>query len=264
MKKQALNTIVFTNTIGIPEKFYPKPASAFIPDWYKDMESYIYKEKAPNGRGQTNATIKRCMPVFDAITAGNILTTYTDVYVSQKKAKYADQNYFEKTGKTKFLTKDQIKKKKLKESNPYYEWPSYMPIEFHIIEQAPSHPNNNGHIEYPKWVSPWGIKTPTGYSTLFIPPMHHPSIFTILEGVVDTDTYTSPVNFPFVLKDTSFEGLIPAGTPMAQVIPFKRDSWSMKIGDITDAEKLYKDHILLRTRLFDSYKSQFRATKEYK
>jgi predicted membrane-bound spermidine synthase len=148
---------------------------------------------------------------------------------------------------------------------PWYEWPSFGPIDFHPVEQAPNHPNRKGHqTSYPKWINPWSIKTPAGYSVLFIQPMHRESIFTILPGIVDTDQYNAPVNFPFVLNNIQFEGLIPAGTPIAQVIPFKRESWEMKIGTQEDLENQNKTTIRLRTRFFDSYKSQFRQLKEYK
>lgn len=259
-----VNNIIFTDSVGVPEKFKPQPASLFVPDWYKNMDSYRSGDKKPDGSGQTSATIKRCMPVFDAITAGYIIISYVDVYVSQKEAFYADQDYHIKTGKTKSLTKAQIKKRNLRETIPYYEWPTYAPISFHPLEQAPEHPSNTGHILYPKWINPWSIKTPPGYSTLFVAPMHQPSVFRILEGVVDTDQYDSPVNFPFVLNDITYEGLIPAGTPIAQVIPFRRESWEMEMGSIKNAKSQFETTQTLRTKFFDSYKSQFRQPKEYK
>jgi hypothetical protein len=227
--------ITFTNTKNVPEEYAPKPATASVPDWYKNLESYIGDEKKPTGEGGTSATIKRCMPVFDAIINGYILYTYTDVWISQK------------------------------DNMPWYEWPSFGPIEFHPVEQAPNHPNRNGHqASYPKWINPWAIQTPPGYSVLITQPMHRESVFTILPGIVDTDQYNAPVNFPFVLNNIEYEGLIPAGTPMAQVIPFKRDSWEMNFGSLQDLEKQNKTTIRLRTKFFDSYKSQFRQPKEYK
>jgi hypothetical protein len=225
--------IIFTDVLGVPEEYKPKSSNKFIPEWYKNMSSYINDSKKPNGSGGTLGTIKRCMPVFDAITNGYIITTYVDVYVSNN------------------------------DNLPYYEWPSFNPISWHPVEQAPTHPTYN-EVPYPKWINPWGIKTPKGYSTLFVPPFHRESIFTILPGIVDTDEYTSPVNFPFVLNDIKFEGLIPAGTPIAQVIPFKRESWEMSLGNKQDIENQNKINVLLRTKLFDSYKTFFRSTKEYK
>jgi hypothetical protein len=230
-----MTQIIFTNTLNVPDEYKPKPATASVPEWYKELPSYMNGEKKPTGNGNTTGTIKRCMPVFDAITNGYIIYTYTDIWISQK------------------------------DEMPWYEWPSFEPIQWHPVEQAPNHPNRNGHqTSYPKWINPWSIQTPPGYSTLFIQPMHRESVFTILPGIVDTDQYNSPVNFPFVLNNIQYEGLIPAGTPMAQVIPFKRESWEMSIGTQEDFEKQNKTTIRLRTRFFDSYKSQFRQPKEYK
>ena len=224
--------IIFTKTVPIADYYYPKPASEFIPDWYKNINSYMNEEKKPVN-GKTTATIKKCMPVFDSLISGYIITTYVDVYVEQK------------------------------DGAPYYQWAAAEPIQWHPVEQAPNHPAQNG-APYPKWVNPWAIKTPKGYSALFMPPVHRDSVFSILEGIVDTDNYNAPVNFPFVLNDVKYEGLIPAGTPMAQVIPFKREAWKMEIGEESNLIEQTKTTNLLKTRFFDSYKTFFRQPKEYK
>jgi len=237
--------IVFTNTMGIEEIFPPEPASKNIPDWYKNLESYIGGEKKPSGEGNTTGTIKRCMPVFDVMNSGYILKTPADVFISQRETFDEEGNV---NGKI-----------------PWYEWANFGLIQFHPIEQAPNHPNRNGHKEsYPKWINPWGIKTPPGYSVLFVQPFHRESVFTILPGVVDTDQYASPVNFPFVLNNINFEGLIPAGTPVAQVIPFQREEWQMEIGKQENLEEVNKVTTKLRTRFFDSYKAQYRQEKIYR
>lgn len=234
--------IKFTDTLQIMgEEFFPKPASDFIPNWYKDLDSYMNKEKKPLGDGNTSGTIKRCMPVFDVITSGYIITTYVDIFVSQKPKDKDNPN----------------------ELSPWYEWPMLDAIGFHPIEQAPTYPKNLG-LPFPKFINPWSIKTPPGYSTMFIPPVHRENIFTILPGVVDTDTYIAPVNFPMMLTDEKFEGLVPAGTPIAQVLPFKRDLWTLKIGGKEELVEQSKDAVRVKSRFFDSYKSFYRQKKEYK
>lgn len=231
--------IIFTDTIGINEIYSVKPSRNVVPEWYKKMPTYTDgNEKKPNGVGSTNGTVKKCMPVFDAVTAGYIISSYSDVFVTIKTDHEGNKS-------------------------PYYEWPSLNPVTFHPIEQASLHPKQNG-AAFPKWTNPYGIKTPKGYSCLFLPPMHRESIFTIFEGVVDTDNYSAPVHFPFVLKDTNFEGLIPAGTPIAQVIPFKRDEWEIEFGAEKEQEDIAKTVKLLKSRFFDSYKTFFRQIKEYK
>ena len=111
-------------------------------------------------------------------------------------------------------------------------------------------------------MNPWAIKTPKGYSTLFTQPMHRESVFTILPGVVDTDTYTAPVNFPMVINDPNFEGLIPKGSPIVQVIPFKRDKWESTFSK--DVESVNKVSAYLNSQFFDRYKRMFWSRKEYK
>ena len=229
-----MKEITFTNVLGL-DFFPPKPAVKQIPDWYKDTPEYTGDQgRKITGSGSTPHTIKKCIPVLDAMTAGYILYTQVDVQVTQV------------------------------DGLPYFHWSSQDAISFHPIDQAPLHPAKKD-APYPKWSNPYAIKTPPGYSTLFLPPMHNPNgIFTVLEGLVDTDIYSAPVNFPFVLNDVKWEGIIDAGTPMIQVIPIKRDSWKHKIG--SDKERMEQSMITnkLKTLFFNSYKKQFWSRKEYK
>ena len=228
-----MKEIIFTNVLGF-DFFPPKPAIKQIPDWYKDTPEYVGDQgKKIIGMGIPQ-TIKKCIPILDAMTAGYILYTQVDVQVTQV------------------------------DGLPYYKWAGQDAISFHPIEQAPLHPNKKD-APYPKWTNPYAIKTPPGYSTLFLPPMHNPNkIFTALEGIVDTDTYSAPVLFPFTLNDVKWEGIIDAGTPIVQVIPIKRDSWKHKIG--SDKERMEQNMILykLKTLFFNSYKKQFWSRKEYR
>jgi hypothetical protein len=234
LKDKPVKEITFTHVLGL-DFFPPKPAVKEVPDWYRNTPEYLDNYgKEVMVTGQLPSTIKKCIPVFDAITAGYILYTQVDVQVSEQ------------------------------DNLPYYNWSSQEALSFHNPKQADVHPSYKG-VPYPKWNNPYAIKTPPGYSTLFINPMHNPNnIFTILPGFVDTDTYTAPVNFPFVLNDNNWKGIIPAGTPMAQVIPIKRESWQHKIG--STSEILEQDRITkkLHTLFFNSYKKQFWHKKEYR
>ena len=235
-----MQIIKFTDTIGISEEYRPVPASKITPDWYKNLESYTAGDKRPGGNGTTTATAKRCMPIFDAMTGGYIISTHTDLFVSQKIVE---------NGKT----------------YPYYEWANFGAISFHPKRQLPEHPDGSGHeLEYPKWNNAWSIKTPPGYSCLFISPLHRETPIIVLPGVVDTDTYSAPVNFPFVLRDPKMDGLIPAGTPIMQVIPFKREEWQMEIGGEEEFKKQAHEGTRVRSLFFDGYKKQFRQNKSYK
>ncbi len=225
------NLITFTKVLNVADAYKPIPASKALPDWYKKTSNRI-GEKNPDAY----PTIKKCIPVFDALTTGYILVTPFDVWVKQVDGEPAYQPSFN--------AQDMV--------------------QFHPVMQASKHPIANG-LPFPKWMNPWAIKTPKGYSTLFVPPMHNPNPwFEIAEGIVDTDEYFAAVNFPFVLKNPTYEGLIPAGTPMAQIIPFKRESWKMKIGNEEDKVKQSEIVTYVGSQFFDRYKRLFWNRKEYK
>jgi hypothetical protein len=181
----------------------------------------------------TPHTIKKCVPIFDAMTAGYIIYTQVDVQVSKENGV------------------------------PHYKWPSQKAILFHPVEQAPLHPKKN-EMPYPKWNNPYGISTPPGYSVLFTQPFHRESMFTIFDAVVDTDKYKSLVSIPFTMNNLDWEGIIPAGTPMAQVIPFKRESWKHNIGSDKEREQQERVDSQLHSLFFNSYKKQFWSRKEYR
>lgn len=242
-KKPHHKTISFYKIIDVLDEYRPVPAKKLVPEWYRNTQSYTEGEKKPDGQGGTTATIKKCIPVFDAITAGYIIVTHTDLFVSRKSVPVDNQN----------TIKD----------GPWYEWASYGAITFHGNQQAPLHPNNQG-FSYPKFENPWAIKTAKGYSTLFIPPVHRSTPFNILPGMVDTDSYTKAVNFPFVLSDPNFEGLIPAGTPVAQVIPVKRDTWVSEWQTEEHRNSLESVDKKLHIFFFDKYKNNWWQRKDYR
>jgi hypothetical protein len=230
-----MNKIVFTNTTDDDFITKPKPSSHVIPDWYKQTESYRGGTKGLTERLNTNGTIKKCMPVFDAMTAGYILSTAADIFVKQENGK------------------------------PVFYWSNHNMIEFHEFSQGGLHPSiQDQDGDLPKFINHWAIKTPKGYSTLFVAPFHRKEIFAIFPGVVDTDEFNTPVNFPFMLKDLTFEGVIPAGTPIVQVIPFKRESWQMELGGEKELKLHFDSLKRLQNKFFDRYKSLMRTPKEYK
>lgn len=241
-----MKNIKFTTRFTINEEFYPRPSDRNLPDWYVKMEAYGgygrgkdagYGKKVFHN-GEPNSTIKKCVPVLDAMTAGYTLVTPVDVWVSREEGE---------------------------EEPTFSSRQAFFKVSGHANGQAKNHPIAKSGRDIPKFMNPWMIETPAGYSVLIVPPMHNPNgIFTCLPGVVDTDTYTNEINFPFTLDDPSFSGLIPAGTPMVQVIPFKRDSWEMKIGG---AEEIAKgDAVMhrLSAKIFNAYKTMFWSRKEFK
>lgn len=227
--------VVFSNTNGWEGIHPPAPASSLTPNWYKEMDNYLFNKKAPSLEVPGVSTIKRCVPVFDAMTSGYLIFSSVDVYVHTQK-----------------------------NGQPYYQWPNaeVAALEFHPLWQANKHPQQNG-FDVPKWVNYWCVKTPPGYSCLFVSPLHRDLPFEIFSGIVDTDTYSQPVQFPFVLKNPQWEGMIPAGTPIAQVIPFKRSSFKMEIQP-NDQKAFNRGRNLFKSMFFDIYRKTSWVKKEFR
>jgi hypothetical protein len=231
--------IQFIDTLYTDQQFRPVPAYKFLPEWYKNTEPYINGAKKPSAEAKTQATIKRCVPVLDSLSLGYFILSPCDVYVSKR------------------------------DGLPYYQW-SWSPLQplitFHSITQALEHPYRNKDYAIPKWTNPWLVKTPKGYSCIFTTPFHRDSPFQIFTGVVDTDAYDQAVNFPFGLKDPEFEGLIPAGTPIAQVIPFKRTSWKSEYIETTPevTARVNRGTTELNSRWYDVYRNRWWSKKEFK
>lgn len=227
------NAIKFLNHSDL-DIVRPVPAQTLIPEWYKNTHSYQNDEKLSryvDGQKQTTATIKKCMPVFDVLTAGYFILTHEDIEIKKEN------------GGTSFLA-----------TNSFFA---------HTAEQARLHPavKSTDNI-LGKYVHSWGIETPVGYSCLFLPPVHRSNVISILPAVVDTDTYNIPVQLPFILADDEFQGVIPAGTPIAQVIPFQREDWEIEYtkADITLTQKIYS---YINETIFNAYKNRFWVKKDF-
>ena len=83
---------------------------------------------------------------------------------------------------------------------------------------------------------------------------------------MDTDFYSIEINFPIIINGDKYpvlETTIKKGTPYVQVIPFKRETWEMKFADEKTFREQTEQYFLLKSKIFDSYKKQFRQKKEY-
>lgn len=186
----------------------PQTGAQSIPDWYKKMPS---KARLFERDKIDDITIKRCIPVLDAVTTGYFLVTNQDYYF---EADHKKEKYDWGSDKSMIVGNDQNHKK----------------ISMHPTTQFSTMPIGPEFINYAfKWNNPWVIKTPSEYSCIFTHPFNYPYLpFYTLTGVVDTDNYFQQVLFPFFMKN-NFTGLIPKGTPVVQIIPFKREDWKMDI-----------------------------------
>jgi hypothetical protein len=228
-------TITFTPKTPALTGLFDPPILALeaLPEWLKKIEPY-FNGNSPiyNDHGVSNGTIKRCMPVFDMMTAGYFITAPADVY-------------FEDGISTQWSVLD------------------FNLVGSHSNEQFSTIPfDKNQYEEHAfKWNNPWVIKTPEGYSTLFIHPSRETNDpFKCFSGIVDTDTHPTAINFPFLIRK-GFTGIVKAGTPIIQVIPFKREPWTLEINEFNkDLDLEWKRAMRY---LNNRYKNLFRAPKSF-
>lgn len=213
----------------------PTPASLHIPEWYKKLQTHIDGTKDHReSRGGSNLTMKMCVPVLDSLTAGYMITLPTDVAFTKEKNKYRVM------------------------------WDvSWTPVSEHGPAQVGDLPVPLGMEKVPyKWEGTHIIKTPPGYSSLITHPFYRYDLpFNTLTAVVDTDNYNFlPINLPFFLKE-EYEGVIKKGTPIAQVIPFKRENWESEVENFESKNMYSLDY--LKTTIIRSYKTRFWSKKRY-
>jgi hypothetical protein len=173
----------------------PYPSKKFIPDWFKALPMRINNEEKLNG-----STVKRCVPFLDAMTIGYIIPLAADIQFTTNDDA-SGLEYFSKFYKDIVGThgKNQITSERV--------------------------PNPKENLPPMKFINYWKIKTPPGWSTLFIPPINREdSRFTCIGGLVDTDVYDNFINFPFFFNQPNFTGILESGTPLVQAISIKRDS----------------------------------------
>ena len=210
------------------KEVFPHPSSAnkFLPLYYKNLK--------PRQKGSLkDGTAKACIPFLDACSIGYIIPLWADMHVLVSNGSVDisfDPNL------------------PMKES-----------LGQHSIEQIQGYPRQGQAYAdiIMKLINPWIIETPPNYSCIFTSPLNHfESRIKVIDAVVDTDTYYNNINFPFVWTGGEGEFIIKQGTPIMQVIPFKRESHKLTIGTIDEVRNTTVIS-MLSTKIYDSYKELF-------
>ena len=195
------------------------PALRALPQWYKD------KKRAPLNTlpyaESDRGTIKACPAMLDSMSQGYILPLWTDLYVEPT------QNPESGATMPKFTWAGDMK------------GPNSIPLMTLFSSEATKGLPNADNLSSFKLHSPWILKTPKGYSTLFIAPLNNKDImFEAISGVIHTDVFTTYINVPFIWTGPpDFTGVIKKGTPLVQMIPFKRDSFEHELGFISSEDE---------------------------
>lgn len=200
----------------------PVPAKTGLPQWLREMPANAWSGVI----GADVRTLKHCPPFIDAMSYGMLMPLACDLTISDGQ----------------------------------FHWDSPLPviegqnvgrspIGAHVPEQATGAPFGSADQFVIKFMNYWTIEAPEGWSVFFCHPINRPDLpFRTLTGVVDCDVFAlGLVHFPSLWTDTEFEGVLPAGTPVAQCFPIPRDKLQTEFSVLSDEQIAKQDG--LRSRL---------------
>lgn len=173
------------------------PSKTNIPDWYKTQEK-IFGGAKKITQLPVNLTFKACSPFSESFIAGYQIPLPVDIAVEQTPG------------------------------GPSITW---VDTSNRFINLRESDPNKNlptpaGYASnHFAWETKHVIQIPDGYSALFTHPLNRYDLpFLSLSGIVDGGITLHKGNFP-VFFNKEFNGVIPAGTPIIQIVLFKTENW---------------------------------------
>lgn len=211
---------------------HPQPARKFIPEWFEKLSAYQMHNADGVKPGDhialkriefESATIKACRPVQEFLNLGYVIPLWSEH--AFKRDTMAGFFYSATKWGVDGHMGDQLGDA-LKTTNMF----------------------QMGNVA--KFMNPWQVVTPPGYSCLFIKPFYHfEDRFEIMPAIVNTDKFDSTVNFPALIRSENCgDGfVIEMGYPLVQVIPFKRTDWKSMIERFSD--ELTKKSEIFRYRM---------------
>ena len=209
------------------------PAFTVVAQWYKDIP--IVKDLKINPSGAVGTNIKHCTPFLEAMTAGYTLVLSDDILVE------------------------------IENGFPKLSWRTH---KTQVTEHSPDQyrgfaPPVGYHPHVFKWVNEFFIKLPDGYSLWCTHPVNQFQLpFQVISGFVDADSHPLSIQFPFFMQ-SDWTGIIESGTPLAQLIPVKRDSWKLQVEPVNE-DLTAMSRREYASKIVRSYKNRYWHKKSYK
>lgn len=173
-----------------------QPMVKNTPDWYKKTKRWVKDD-----HGNEQPGLKHCIPFLDALTTGYGVFLAEDVFVSKNE-----------DGQI-IVSHNNVHRGPVSNRMPQITDPAPIPpgcLDEHYI-----------------WSFAVAIELPPGYSALYTHPLNRWELPFISTSAIIDDYNMPGANMAFHLK-IGFEGIIPAGTMIAQMIPFRREEWASR------------------------------------
>jgi len=198
----------------------PEAIIKTIPDWFRKADRFAIDPNTqkpwinPQDGGKV-PTWKACPAIFDIMGTGYTLKTPCDI-----------EFYHNDEGKISVKVLDGKNQDFVSERMPLPQ--------FH-------HPEGY-YQDHFAWWADWAVEVPEGYSVLYSHPFNRFELpFLSTSGIIDNDKVNLLGTMPFFIRE-GWSGILPAGTPYMQMLPFKRDNWESEVV-VEDPRKMYEKNV---------------------
>ena len=210
-----------TDNPEVMKYFPPVPISRDLPEWTADLNS------------QNEFNVSHCPPVMDWMNSGYLIYNAWEIIIEEKIF------HFQKGVNVETINN----RLNLRKTTPTVYAADCMPVK-------------NGPYSYFRIETDYKVVTPPGYSCLVMQPYYDfNNSYNIMPGIIDTDKHDWVVSAVGFTRNKNLR-IVP-GEKMLQIIPFKRDDWTMEL----ETTKLYSQ---LFHYIKGAYNKLFRAKKVYK
>ncbi|MAS91603.1 MAG: hypothetical protein CMO55_00280 [Verrucomicrobiales bacterium] len=183
----------------------PAPATKYIPRWFRGMDTHYnrvtdFQTFPKELKIRQNSTVKQCPAIIDFLRTGYVLPLWCDYSITFRK----DGTFSWQTPNEEFA------------------------LLSHPRKQYETMPNEGFKAEV-KFVSPWYCRTSPGYSIRVLPCYYHfDHLWAAMPGIVHSDQHhTTHINALFQMEEGQI--ILPRGTPMAYIVPFRRERYDLDI-----------------------------------
>jgi hypothetical protein len=190
------------------QNFKPVLAKSITPEWWKKSKV------ASIERGIPNKTIRSCPAMDDWLKTGWILLANRDFHIKVGVG-------IDDTDSPVVYTKDLEFKRYIGHSASGSHPKEQMSGFEYLAEGKPIK-------DAFKMRNPWNITTPKGYSCFYLDPfLFQNKYFATWQGIIDTDDFNVNMDNAQIIfyPKVDHDFVITKGTPLCQIIPYKREEW---------------------------------------
>lgn len=244
LKTKKISFIANRENLNKDNPSCPISTAKTMPKWYRDADIFAINPNTgepwinPQDGGKV-PTWKSCPALLDVMSSGYVLRTPCDI------------EFYNNGQRISVRVLDKKYQDFVNERMPMPQFVTPMGYD-------------ENHFAW--WIN-WGTSVPEGYSVLYTHPMNRFDLpFISTSGVIDNDKVKLPGTMPFFVFK-GWTGILPAGTPYSQMIPFKRENWESE-EIIENKETIYKknyiNNLFYRVKDGGVYKKKIWSRRSYK